>query len=85
MSKLHELEDILEACSSYLTRSDSIDLIKKAVDCVDRAIGAVDSGLTLDMVSIDIQDAWNFLGEITGVSNTEEIVNTIFSKFCVGK
>ena len=71
--------------SLLLTNVRHIDLIKKAVDCVDRAIGAVDSGLTLDMVSIDIQDAWNFLGEITGVSNTEEIVNTIFSKFCVGK
>ena len=71
--------------SLLLTNVRHIDLIKKAVDCVVRAIGAVDSGLTLDMVSIDIQDAWNFLGEITGVSNTEEIVNTIFSKFCVGK
>lgn len=71
--------------SLLLTNVRHIDLIKKAVVCFDNAIKAIDNGLTLDMVSIDMQDAWSCLGEVTGTSNTEEIVNTIFSKFCVGK
>ena len=38
-----------------------------------------------DVVSVDIKEAWDTLGEITGATATEEIINTIFSKFCVGK
>ncbi len=38
-----------------------------------------------DIISVDIKDAWDALGEITGATATEEIINTIFSKFCVGK
>lgn len=71
--------------SLLLTNARHIDLIKKGLNNIDNALFAIDNGLTLDMVSIDIQNAWSSFGEITGTSNTEEIVNTIFSKFCVGK
>ena len=71
--------------SLLLTNARHIDLIKKGLKNIDNALFAIDNGLTLDMVSIDIQNAWSSFGEITGTSNTEEIVNTIFSKFCVGK
>ncbi len=39
----------------------------------------------LDMLAIDIKDGWDALGEISGKTATEEIINDIFSKFCVGK
>ncbi len=45
------------------------------------AIGLV----SLDMLAIDIKDGWDALGEISGKTATEEIINDIFSKFCVGK
>ncbi len=45
------------------------------------AIGLV----PLDMLAIDIKDGWDALGEISGKTATEEIINDIFSKFCVGK
>ena len=45
------------------------------------AIGVV----TLDMLAIDVKDGWDALGEISGKTATEEIINDIFSKFCVGK
>lgn len=41
--------------------------------------------VTLDVLSIDIKDAWESLGEISGKTATEEIIDNIFSKFCVGK
>lgn len=41
--------------------------------------------VTLDVLSIDIKDAWEKLGEISGKTATEEIIDNIFSKFCVGK
>ncbi len=45
------------------------------------SIGAV----SLDLVAIDIKDGWDALGEISGKTATEEIINDIFSRFCVGK
>ena len=39
----------------------------------------------LDIVAIDIKDGWDALGEISGKTATEEIINDIFSRFCVGK
>ena len=39
----------------------------------------------LDLVAEDIKKTWDYLGEITGETATEEIINEIFSKFCVGK
>ena len=39
----------------------------------------------LDILAIDVKDGWDALGEISGKTATEEIINDIFSKFCVGK
>ncbi len=41
--------------------------------------------VTLDVLAIDIKDGWDALGEISGRTATEDIINNIFSKFCVGK
>ena len=41
--------------------------------------------VTLDVLAIDIKDGWDALGEISGRTVTEDIINNIFSKFCVGK
>ncbi len=41
--------------------------------------------VTLDLVAIDLKDAWDALGEITGETANEEIISTVFEKFCVGK
>ena len=41
--------------------------------------------LTLDLIAVDLKEAWDALGEITGETANEEIVSTVFAKFCVGK
>lgn len=41
--------------------------------------------LTPDLIAVDLKDAWDALGEITGETANEEIINTVFMKFCVGK
>lgn len=40
---------------------------------------------TQDVIAVDLKDAWDFLGEITGETASESIINTVFEKFCVGK
>ena len=45
----------------------------------------INNNLSLDLVCLDIKQAWDYLGKITGETSTEEIVDRIFEKFCLGK
>ncbi|GAA0178224.1 tRNA uridine-5-carboxymethylaminomethyl(34) synthesis GTPase MnmE [Clostridium sediminicola] len=49
------------------------------------SLDAIKNTLAIDLASIDIRDAWSYLGEITGESLKENIIDKIFQKFCIGK
>jgi tRNA modification GTPase len=61
------------------------DLLDKALDGVSRAIDGLNDGVPIDLLSVDIKEAWRRLGQITGDVVEEDIINEIFSKFCIGK
>ncbi len=71
--------------SILLSNSRQIAATKKVLSFVESAIGGVDGHIPEELLMIDIRDAAQGLGAITGESFTEEILDTIFSKFCVGK
>jgi tRNA modification GTPase len=60
-------------------------LLQRAVEHTRAAISAQQAGLSPDLVSIDVREAVEALGEITGETVTEDLLDTIFSKFCIGK
>ena len=60
-------------------------LLGQAAGHVRAAINAQAQQLSPDLVSIDVREAVDALGEITGESATQDLLNTIFSKFCIGK
>ena len=59
--------------------------LSRAVSSLQAARLAVESGLPLDIVSMDIQEALEALGELTGEVTTDDILDRIFGSFCVGK
>jgi tRNA modification GTPase len=61
------------------------DLLDKALDGVSRAMDGLKNGVPIDLLSVDIKEAWRRLGQITGDVVEEDIINEIFSKFCIGK
>lgn len=72
--------------SIVLTNTRHINSIKKALSRTEDSIRSVqDILVNLDLVSIDIKNIWLELGDITGNSDNEKIIDDIFSKFCVGK
>ena len=59
--------------------------LKDASESLKRAAEAAENGMPADIVSIDINSAVDSLGEITGETVSESVVNDIFHNFCVGK
>ena len=70
---------------ALLTNSRQAEAVSRALQGVDRAAAALDGGLTPDAVLTDAEEALAALGELTGKSIREDLVATIFSRFCVGK
>lgn len=59
-------------------------LIKAKENCI-QALDALENTLAIDLASIDIRNAWSSLGEITGDTLGEDIIDKIFAEFCLGK
>ena len=70
---------------SELTLSRHVDLAKKAAQALTNAKQSFKDGDSPDLCAVHIQDALRLLGEITGDSVSEEVIDSIFSNFCVGK
>ena len=69
----------------YITNIRQKDALKKTQDSLRRVTDSINAGLPEDFYSIDLMDAYESLGSITGESVGEDLVNEIFSKFCMGK
>ena len=70
---------------TYMSNVRQIDLLKKANDSIENAINNLRDGMPVDIVEIDITNAWNDLGSIIGEVYQDELINTLFSNFCLGK
>ena len=86
-----KIENMFELCALdsendvVLTNSRHQALILKAKEGIINALNSAKNGLPLDMLSIDISEAIQKLGEITGETVSEEVISGIFAKFCLGK
>ena len=78
------ISDSLKSDKLYLTNTRHIEAIKSAKQNLENVIKIFDF-TTMDIVSTEIKDAWNSLGEVSGVTSDEAIIDKIFSKFCLGK
>ncbi|MBE5745418.1 MAG: tRNA uridine-5-carboxymethylaminomethyl(34) synthesis GTPase MnmE [Clostridiales bacterium] len=70
--------------AAFLIERRHYDALQRADASLVRAIAACESE-PLDLIGIDVKEAWDALGEITGETATEAIITEIFEKFCVGK
>lgn len=61
------------------------NLLIKSRQSISDVIASVENGLTLECVEVDIMDTLTYLGEITGASVKEDLMDKIFSEFCIGK
>lgn len=67
-----------------ITNIRHLEALQKTEEALVRALNGMDN-VTSDFLSIDIKQALYYLGEITGVVTTDDLLENIFSKFCIGK
>ena len=90
---LDQLADVVEVLfenntpcdGSILTNARQADACRRAFDAIMRSLKGLRSGLTPDMVLIDVEEAMEAMGEVTGATVREDITARIFERFCVGK
>ena len=69
----------------YITNARQKSALTDARESMKKVIGSIENGMPEDFYSIDLMDAYEALGRITGDSVGEDLINEIFSKFCMGK
>ena len=69
----------------YITSARQKNALIDSMKSMEKVIESIDSGMPEDFYSIDLMDAYDALGSITGESAGEDLINEIFSKFCMGK
>ncbi len=70
---------------SVLTNARQADALRRAHAALERSLDGLRLGLTPDMVLIDVEEAMEAMGEVTGATVREDITARIFERFCVGK
>lgn len=71
--------------SVIITNTRHINALDRALESLKNVIESLNNHVSLELVAVDIYNVWSVLGEITGETNNEEIINSIFMNFCVGK
>jgi tRNA modification GTPase len=70
---------------ALLTNTRHIELIRQSREALERALQTIKEGMPVDCAVVDIREAWELLGSITGDTVHTDIVTEIFSRFCLGK
>lgn len=85
LEKYVETSDTESTRSLFLTNLRHVDLVKKAYESVERAKESLEMYMPADCITVDLTESWHTLGEITGDTIDDELINSIFARFCVGK
>ena len=75
----------LNISSSIVTNSRHYDLLCKTSIEIENVLKGIDNKISGDLLAIDIRQALQHLGELTGEVTNDEVLGNIFSKFCIGK
>lgn len=70
---------------TYVSNSRHIALLEQSRKTLEDALRAIEEGMPVDMVQIDITRTWEILGEIIGDTVSESLIDQLFSQFCLGK
>ena len=77
--------DVKNSSNLVITNSRHKDALFKAYNSINDAIAGIDQRLPYDFIEVDFKNIWDYLGYINGDTVQEDLLDTIFSNFCIGK
>lgn len=78
-------QGLMAAQSALLANTRHIELVRQSREALQRALDTIEAGMPVDCAIVDIREAWELLGSITGDTVHDDIIEEIFSRFCLGK
>lgn len=85
IKEIFNLDNINSGDFTYLSNARQIVLAKESLEIVEEIKEALKRNDPVDLIEIDIKMIWNKLGEITGDNYDDELIDQLFSQFCLGK
>jgi len=85
IKEIFNLEQIEKEDMTYLTSARSIAILKQVNNNILELEKNINNNMPIDMIELDIKNIWNLLGEIIGDTYEEELIDELFSRFCLGK
>ncbi len=70
---------------TYLSNTRSISILQKCLNSIEEVEKGLNNNMPIDMIELDIRNIWEQLGEINGSTYEEELLDEMFSRFCLGK
>lgn len=85
IKRLFNIGEISTNDMTYLSNARSIALLKKSLNNIKDAINEINNNNPIDIVELSLKESWNNLGEVIGETYTDELLDELFSRFCLGK
>ena len=85
IKRLFNIGEISTNDMTYLSNARSIALLKKSLNNINDAINEINNNNPIDIVELSLKESWNNLGEVIGETYTDELLDELFSRFCLGK
>ena len=85
IKELFNLSKLETKDPTYLTNARSLSILKKCLENIKNIEESIKNNLPIDLLEIDIQNIWQELGKINGTTYDEELLDEMFSRFCLGK
>ena len=82
---MFNLDMIEQSDYTYLSNIRQISLAKECLEILSEVENAVNREDPVDLIEIDIKRIWTKLGEIIGDTYSDELIDQLFSQFCLGK
>lgn len=83
--KMFELDELKNKNYNFLSNAREISLVTSSLNSINEAIKSVEEEVPLEMIAADIKESYDTLGEIIGATYKDELLDELFSNFCLGK
>lgn len=85
IKEIFNIEDLNKKDFTYLTNARNLAILNECVKLIEDIEQGINDNLPIDIIEIDIKKVWNNLGEIIGETYQDELIDQLFSQFCLGK